>query len=99
MAEKNRLTPCACFSHDESGARLRIDLEMPGVKRDDIKLEMRRNSFCVSAPKSENSEYSSCFMLTHEIEPEKAEAKYENGLLRIFSPIKDWEHKVSVPVH
>jgi len=37
-------------------------------------------------------------MLSHEIDPEKTEAKYDSGLLRIFAPIKDWEHKVSVTV-
>ncbi|OGP92342.1 MAG: hypothetical protein A2156_14760 [Deltaproteobacteria bacterium RBG_16_48_10] len=99
MNDKTKLTPCTCFSHDETGGRLRIDLEMPGVSKDDIKLEMRKNSFCVRAPKSENSEYSRCFLLTHEIEPGKSEAKYENGLLRIFCPIRDWEHKVNVPIH
>ncbi len=99
MSEKNRLTPCACFSHDETGGRLRIDIEMPGVKREDIQLEMRKNSVCLSAPKNENSEYASCFNLHHEIEPEKTEARYENGLLRIFSPIKDWDKKVKVTVH
>ena len=93
MTDKSRTTPCACFSHDEERGRLRIDLEMPGANKDDIKLEMRKDSFCVSAPI-----YSSCFMLPHEVEPDRTEAKYENGLLRIFSPIKDWEHKVSVPI-
>ena len=99
MDNKAKLTPCACFSHDESGSRLRIDIEMPGVDKKNIKLEMRKNSFCLSAPKSENSEYASCCNLHHEIEPEKTEAKYENGLLRIFSPIKDWEKKVDVTIH
>jgi HSP20 family molecular chaperone IbpA len=38
-------------------------------------------------------------MLSHEVEPERAEARYENGLLKIFSPIRDWEHKVNVMIH
>jgi HSP20 family molecular chaperone IbpA len=92
MKEEIKFPSCA-LSHDESGGRLRIDVEIPDVNKDDIRLEMRKNSFCVSAPI-----YSRCFMLTHEIEPEKTEAKYENGLLRIFSPIKDWERRVVVHV-
>jgi HSP20 family molecular chaperone IbpA len=37
-------------------------------------------------------------MLAHEVKPDKTEAKYESGLLQIFAPIKDWEHKVNVSV-
>jgi HSP20 family protein len=68
-----------------------MDVEMPDVNKDDIRLEMGENSFCVFAPL-----YSRCFRLPHEIEPEKTEAKYENGSLRIVSPIK--EHRVVVDV-
>jgi HSP20 family molecular chaperone IbpA len=92
--EKDKVTPCACFSHDDG--RLKVDIE-PGVDKRNISLEMRKNSFCVSAPR-EGSEYSGCFMFAHEVEPEKAEAKFESGLLRIYAPIKDWQHKVSVPI-
>jgi HSP20 family molecular chaperone IbpA len=73
-------------------------LEIPGVDKKDIALEMRKDSFCVSAPRGEDTEYSGCFMLAHEVEADKTEAKYESGLLRIFAPIRDWEHKVNVTV-
>jgi len=33
------------------------------------------------------------------VDPEKAQATYDNGLLRILAPIKDWEHKVNLPIH
>jgi len=99
MNEKTKLTPCACFSHDETGGRLKIEVEMPGVNKNDIKLDMRSDSFCLSAPRGNDTEYSSCFKLSHEVEPGKTEAKFENGLLRIFSPIKGWENRVSVQIH
>jgi len=54
-------------------------------------------SFCVSG-KKDDTEYAGCFELNHEAESKKAEAKYENGLLRIFAPIKDWEQKVDVKI-
>jgi HSP20 family protein len=95
MEEITKITPCTCFSHDEKEGRLRIEVQLPGVSKKDISLEMRRDSFCVSAPREE-TEYSGCFMLSHAVEPEKAEAKYENGLLQVSAPIRDWEHKVSV---
>jgi HSP20 family molecular chaperone IbpA len=98
MNSKTKVTPCACFSHDDKDERLKIELELPGVDKKDISLDMRKDSFCVSAPRGEDTEYSGCFMLAHEIVPEKAEAKYESGLLRIFAPMKDWEHKVNVMI-
>jgi HSP20 family molecular chaperone IbpA len=98
MNDKVKLTPCACFSHDETGGRLKIQVEMPGASKNDIKLDMRSDSFCLSAPRGDDAEYSSCFMLSHEVDPGKTEAKYENGLLRILSPIKGWEDKVSVQI-
>jgi HSP20 family molecular chaperone IbpA len=98
MNNRIKVMPCACFSHDDQGGRLRIDMELPGVDKKDILLEMRKDSFCVSAPRGEDTEYSGCFMLAHEVMPEKTEAKYESGLLRIFSPIKGWEQKVDIMV-
>ena len=98
MNSRSNVTPCACFSHDEQEGRYKIELELPGVDKKDIQLGMRKNSFCVSAPRGEDTEYSGCFMLAHEVVPEKTEARYESGLLRIFTPMKDWESKVNVMV-
>jgi HSP20 family protein len=98
MNDRIEVMPCACFSHDDQGGRLRIDIELPDVDKKDISLDMRKDSFCVSAPRGEDTDYSGCFMLAHEVMPEKTEAKYESGLLRIFAPMKDWEHKVNVTV-
>jgi hypothetical protein len=33
MDEKIKVMPCACFSHDDQGGRLKIDMEMPGVDK------------------------------------------------------------------
>ena len=98
MNNKIKVTPCACVYHDDQNGALKIDLELPGVDKKDITLDMRKDSFCVSAPRGEDTEYSGCFMLAHEVSPEKTEAKYESGLLRIFAPMKDWEHKVNVMI-
>ena len=98
MNDRISVTPCVCISHDDQNGRLKIELELPGVDKKDIALEMRKDSFCVSAPRGEDTEYSGCFMLAHEVTPDKTEAKYESGLLRIFAPMKDWEHKANVPV-
>ncbi len=96
--ERRKVSPCTCFSHDEKEGRLGIEVQLPGVDKQDISLEMRKDSFCVSAQKGEDTEYAGCFMLAHQIETDKAQAKYENGLLRIFAPIKDWDKKTHVAI-
>ena len=97
-SSKTKVTPCTCVSHESQEGRLKIEVELPGVDKDNISLDMRKDSFCVTAPRGD-TEYSGCFMLAHEVEPSKAQAKYENGLLRIFAPIRDWEKKAHIPVH
>jgi HSP20 family protein len=99
MNSRMLVTPCSCVSHDDKNGRLKIELELPGVDKKDISLEMRKDSFCVSAPRGEDTEYSGCFILAHEVVPEKSEAKYESGLLTIFAPMKGWEEKVNVMIH
>ena len=98
MNNRSKITPCACFSHDDKDGRFKIELELPGVDKKNIKLDMRKDSFCVSAPRGEDAEYSGCYMLAHEVVPEKTEARYESGLLRIFTPMKDWENRVNVTI-
>ncbi|OGP75627.1 MAG: hypothetical protein A2V86_14630 [Deltaproteobacteria bacterium RBG_16_49_23] len=96
--DKTKVTPCACFSHDDQKGQLKVEMELPGVEKKDIRLDMRKDSFCVTAPRGQETEYSGCFMLAHEVIPDKTEAKYESGLLRIFAPIRDWEHRVNVTI-
>ena len=98
METKQTIKPCTCLSHDEKEGRLNIEVQLPGVEKKDISLDMRKDSFCLSAPRGEDTEYSGCFNLAHEVVPEKTEAKYENGLLMIFAPIKDWDHRVNITI-
>ncbi len=98
MDERKKVTPCTCFSHDEKGGRLNIEVQLPGVDKKDISLEMRKDSFCVSAQRGEDAEYTGCFMLAHEVDNDETQAKYENGLLKILAPIKDWDKRKHVMV-
>ena len=52
---------------------------MPGVDKNDFKLDMRRDVLCLSAPRGNDGEYSSCFNLSHEVEPEKTEARFSSS--------------------
>lgn len=67
-----------------------IEMEMPVANKRDIKPDIRGDSLCLSAPRGDEAQYSTRFMLFDEVDPGKAEVKYENGLSRIISPIKGW---------
>lgn len=81
-----------------------IKAEIPGVKKEDIKIDIDRNQVSISAEtKVENEEkegesvirseryygqqYRS-FTLAHDIDDEKVEAKYQDGVLKLSLPKK-----------
>lgn len=84
MVEKARYVPVVYISHDEEN--MKIIIELAGVDKEDIKLEMTSSSLCVNASRKD-FDYSGCYSLAHEIDPKKALAKFENGLLTINIPL------------
>jgi HSP20 family protein len=84
MVKKARYVPVVYISHDETD--LNIIIELAGVKKEDIKLEMTSSSVCVNASRKD-FDYSGCYSLAHEIDPKKAIAKFENGILNIVIPL------------
>ena len=77
--------PSICADHDEE--KYHIEIELPGVKKEDIELEMSDESFCIKAPK-EDIVYSACYRLAHAIDTGKASAKFDNGLLTVTVPFE-----------
>lgn len=94
--ENNIVTPSVCVSHDEK--QYNIEVELPGVKKEDIDFEMSENWFCLKAPRKDEN-FSGCWVLVHEIKPDEAKAKFENGLLSIDVPLEEMASDgIKVPV-
>jgi HSP20 family molecular chaperone IbpA len=87
--ERTSYSPFVTLAHDLEGKRLKIDVELPDVDEKNIILDMKKDSFCITAPRN-GSQYSGCFLLDHEVEPDRIETKFEDGVLRIFTPFKGW---------
>jgi HSP20 family protein len=87
MSEEKRpaIIPVACFCHDAEAYA--IDFELPGVDKECIELNVSPQSVCVAGCR-EDAEFAGCWTLAHEVDEEKTEAKYENGLLRLKIPLK-----------
>ncbi|MGC8580919.1 MAG: Hsp20/alpha crystallin family protein [Thermoplasmata archaeon] len=80
------------------------DIELPGIKKEDIQINITGTSVEVSAKSSSQKEdkegdyllnerrsfeYSRCFELPEEIIPDKSTASFENGVLKISMPKKE----------
>jgi HSP20 family protein len=87
-----------------------VSLAVPGMKKDDFNIDVDGNMLTISSEKEESKEekdkkftrkeynYSSfgrTFTLPEEINKEKIEARYEDGVLKISLPRKEEAKKLS----
>ncbi len=99
MAEKIRVAPEVCSYVDDEHQTLTLEISLPGVPKENIKLRMHEDSFTLSAPRDE-TEYVTTLSFCCPVQPDKADANYENGLLTIVIPFKDpMEDAVTVQVN
>ena len=82
--EKSRIIPCSCVYHDDE--KYAIEVELPGVNKKDIEFVIAPTSFCVKAARN-NTLYQGCWILCHEVIPEKAIATFKEGLLLVSVPM------------
>ena len=93
-------------SQDEYG----VSLAAPGMKKDDFKIDIDGNTLTISSEKEENTEeknkkftrkeynyssFSRSFNLPDEVNTEKVEAHYEDGVLRLSLPKKEGAKKTA----
>jgi HSP20 family protein len=82
----------SCDVNETEGHYL-ISFDMPGVKKDDIKIEVKDNQLLVSGERHRLSEgneasdkFERTFSLPNSVNTEKIEASYENGVLNVALP-------------
>ncbi len=90
-----------------------VSLAVPGMKKDDFKIDIDGNMLTISSEKEETREetekkftrkeysyssFSRSFTIPEEINMEKIEARYEDGVLKIALPRKEEVKKLS-PKH
>ncbi|MCX8204885.1 MAG: Hsp20/alpha crystallin family protein [Candidatus Nezhaarchaeota archaeon] len=78
------ILPDACFYHDEE--KYYVEIELPGVAKENISLEVAETSLCLSAPRND-VEYFGCWIFTHEVKPEQTKASFKDGLLKVTVPL------------
>jgi HSP20 family protein len=92
---KPSMTPTMYLDHDEK--YYYIQVELPGVKKEDVMLEVSDSSFCVTGSRSD-VDFLGCYVLMHSVNGEGSKAKFEDGLLSIEIPIKKILKGKKIPI-
>lgn len=83
-----KLAPDTVAYADEETRKLVVEFSIPGAPTDTIDVKILKDSIHLTAP-ARDIEYVAALALAWAVKPDKAEAIYEHGLLRIEVPFKD----------
>jgi HSP20 family protein len=88
LQNRIRIAPSTVAYADEGKNKLVVEFAIPGAPTETVDLKLLPDSLHLTAP-AKDIEYVSALALAWPVKPEKAEASYEHGLLRIQVPFKD----------
>ena len=83
-----KLAPDTVAYADGETRKLVVEFSIPGAPTDTIDVKILGDSIHLTAP-ARDIEYVAALALAWPVKPDKAEAVYEHGLLRIEVPFKD----------
>ena len=83
-----KVAPNTVAYADAENRKLVVEFAIPGAPTDTINVKILEDSIHLTAP-ARDLEYVSALALGWPVKPDKAEATYEHGLLRVEVPFKD----------
>ena len=83
-----KMAPDTVAYADRGTHKLVVEFAIPGAPTDSIDVKILGDSIHLTAP-AKDIEYVAALALAWPVKPDKAEAIYEHGLLRIEVPFKD----------
>src|SRR5271165_3349858 len=83
-----KVAPDTVAYADGKNNKLVVEFAIPGAPTDTVDVKILADSIHLTAP-ARDVEYVSALALAWPVKPDKAEAIYEHGLLRIEVPFKD----------
>jgi HSP20 family protein len=103
--------PAVNIKEDEQS--FQVNMAAPGMKKEDFQVTLEDNMLTISSEKKEEKEqkeekftrkefnyssFSRSFTLPQDVQPDKIDARYENGMLQLVIPKKE-SVKKAVPKH
>jgi HSP20 family molecular chaperone IbpA len=83
-----KVAPDTVAYADEDNHKLVVEFAIPGAPTETIDLKVLEDSIHLTAP-ARDIAYVSALALSWPVKPDKADATYDHGLLRIEVPFKD----------
>src|SRR4029078_3311317 len=83
-----KVAPATVAYLDGEHHKLVVEFAIPGAPTDTIDVKVLQDSIHLAAP-TRDIEYVAALALSWPVKPDKAEATYDHGLLRIEVPFKD----------
>lgn len=85
--EETTISPNICIYPDEGFENLNIEIQLPGVEKENIDLNFYEEGFYVVA-KKKGVKYVGTHTIVSPVNPDKAIASYANGVLKVNIPYK-----------
>jgi HSP20 family molecular chaperone IbpA len=86
--DKLKMAADVCSYVDEEAQRVHLEICIPGVKKKEIRLKVRDDSYSLYAPRSD-FDYVSTAAFCCPVVSRKAKASYADGMLKVSAPLKD----------
>ena len=88
VTERIKVGPDICSYIDDEGEHLTVEISIPGVRKEKIDLKLKEDSLYLTAPR-DDVEFVGALAFCCPVVPDRAEAHYEDGLLKVTIPFKD----------
>jgi len=93
-----KMSPDVISCSDDQG-NLEVEINLPGVKKENIELKMVEEGFFIRAKREEKGvEYVGTYAFCCGVVPEKATAKYCDGKLYVIVPYRESTETVDVKI-
>jgi HSP20 family molecular chaperone IbpA len=93
---------CACANVDicqiSDNSGLSISAALPGVAKENVHLHMTDEEMCIFGER-EDLKYDCCYLIPCEIDLEKVDAHFENGLLTVKAPFREMSRGKEIIIH